>query len=58
MFYPIKSRGDLEKLEELDSLKNQVEELRVQDQIGKQNFHEDMKKLIEPLTKTIEDTSE
>ena len=31
MLYSIKNRDDLEKLEELTSLQNQVEELRLQD---------------------------
>ena len=32
--------------------------VRLQDKLGKQNFHEDMKKLYEPLTDTIKNTSE
>ena len=39
------------------SLKNQVNELRLQDKLGKQKFHENIEKLHEPLTDTIEDTS-
>ena len=54
--YSIKKR---ENLEELVSLKNQVEEVWLQDKLGKQNHHEDMKKLYEPLTTdTIKNTSE
>ena len=48
----------MEKLEELDSLQNQVKALRLQHNLGKQNFHEDMKKLYEALTDTIKNTSE
>jgi len=44
MLYPIKNIEDLEKLEELASLQNQVKAVRLQDKLGKQNFHEDMKK--------------
>ena len=58
MLFSIKDREDLEKLEELVSLENQVKVVRIQDKLGKQNFHEDMKKIIEPVTKTIKDVSE
>ena len=44
MLYSIKSREDLEKLEELVSLGNQVEELPLHDKLGKHNFHENVKK--------------
>ena len=58
MLYSIKNVEDLEKLEELASLQNQVKTVRLQDRLGKQNFHEDMRKLYEPLTDTIKKTSE
>ena len=38
MFYSIKVRDDLEKVEELASPQNQLEELRLQDKLGKRNF--------------------
>ena len=49
---------DLEKLEDLGSLQHQVRAVRLQDKLGKQNFHEYMKKLYEPLIDTIKNTSE
>ena len=58
MLYSIKNREDLEKLKELATLQNQVKAVRLQDKLVKQNFHEDMKKLYEPLTDTIKDVSE
>ena len=58
MFFPIKDREDLEKLDELVSLQNQVKAVRLQDKLGKQNFHEDMKKSFEPVTKSLEKKSE
>ena len=58
MLFPIKNREDLEKLNELVSLQNQVKTVRLQDKLGKQNFHEDMKKVYEPLTDTIKNVSE
>ena len=58
MLYSIKDRGDLENLEELVSLENQVKAVRLQDKLGKQNFHEGMKKVFEPVTKSLENTSQ
>ena len=58
MLFPIKDREDLEKLNELASLQGQVKAVRLQDKLGKQNFHEDMKKVFEPMTDTIKNTSE
>ena len=58
MLYSIKDREDLEKLEELVSLQNQVKVDKLQDKLGEQNFHEDMKKVFEPVTKSLENTSE
>ena len=58
MLFPIKDREDLEKLNKLVSLQDQVKAVRLQDKLGKQNFHEDMKKVFEPMTDTIKNTSE
>ena len=58
MLYSIKDREDLENLNELASLQDQVKVVRLQDKLGKQNFHEDMKKVFEPVTKSLENTSE
>ena len=58
MLYSIKNREDFEKLKELATLQNQVKAVKLQDKLGKQNFHEDMKKLYEPVTDTIKDVSE
>ena len=54
----IENGEDLEKLEELASLQNQVEEVRLQDQSCKQNFHENLKNLHEALICTLKATSE
>ena len=58
MLYSIKNIEELEKLNELVSLQSQVKNDRLQDKLGKQNFHEDMKKVFEPVTKSLEITSE
>ena len=58
MLYSIKDREDLENLNELASLQDQVKTVRLQDKLGKQNFHEDMKKVFEPVTKSLENTSQ
>ena len=58
MLYAIKNNDDLENLNDLVTLQNQVKTVRLQDKLGKQNFHEDMKKVFEPVTKSLENTSE
>ena len=58
MLYSIKDREDLENLNELVSLQDQVKTVRLQDKLGEQNFHENIKKVFEPVTKTIENTSQ
>ena len=57
MLYSIKDR-DLENLNELASLQDQVKAVRLQDKLGKQNFHEDMKKVFEPVTKSLGNSSQ
>ena len=56
MLYSINDREDLESLEELVSLESQLKAVRLQDKFGKQNFHKDMKKVFEPVTKSLEIT--
>ena len=58
MLYPINNIEDLQKLDEAVSLQNQVKVVRLQDKLGKQNFHEDMQEVFEPLTNTLKKTSE
>ena len=58
MLYSIKNKEVLEKLNELVSLESQVKAVRSQHKLGKQNFHEHMKKVFEPVTKSIKDVSE
>ena len=58
MLFPIRNLEDLQNLNEAVSLQNQVKDVRLQDKLGKQNFHEDMTKVFEPLTDTLKKTSE
>ena len=58
MMFPIKNKEDLEKLNEAVSLQHQVKVVRLQDKLGKQNFHENLKEAFEPVTKSLEKTSE
>ena len=58
MLYAIKNIDDLENLNELVSLENQVKFVRLQDKLGKQNFHEDMINVFEPVTKSLANTSQ
>ena len=58
MLFPINNREDLQNLNELVSLQNQVNEVRLQDKLGEQNYHEDSKKIFKPMTEAIKSTSE
>ena len=58
MLHSFKNREDLKKIEELVSIQNQVEEARLQDKFGKQNSHENIKKVLEPVTETMKKNSE
>ena len=58
MLYSIKNVEDLEKLNEAISLQKQVQEIRLQNKLGNQNYHEDIKKFFEPMTDEIKNTSE
>ena len=58
MLYPNKNIEDLKDLNEAASLQNQVKIVRLQDRLGDQNYHEDAKKLIKPMTDAIRNTSE
>ena len=57
MLFPINKREDLQNLNELVSLQNQVNEVRLQDRLGEQNYHEDSKKLFKPMTDVLKSTS-
>ena len=58
MLFPIKNVEDLQNLNEAVSLQNEVKLVRLQDKLGKQNFHEDLKEVFEPMTNAIKKTSE
>ena len=58
MMFAIKDREDLQKLNELILLKDQVQEVRLQDKLWEQNYHEDAKKFFKPMTDEIKNTSE
>ena len=58
MMFPIRNVEDLQNLNEAVSLQNQIKVVRLQDKLGKQNFHEDLTEVFEPLTNTLKKTSE
>ena len=58
MLYSNKNKEDLENIKELILLQDQVKAVRLQDKLGKQNFHEVMKKVFEPVAKSLENTSQ
>ena len=58
MLFSIKNIEELGQLNELVSLQIQVQELRLQDKLGEQNYHQNVKKLHEPITNTMKNTSD
>ena len=54
MLYSIRNIEELEKLNKLISLQKQVDEVRLQDKLREQNYHQNTKKLIEPMSDAIE----
>ena len=58
MLYSIKNREDWENLNKLVSLNNQIEELRLQGELGKHKFHKKIKEVFEPVIGTKKITSE
>ena len=52
MLYSVKNIEDLEHLQELVSIKCQVEEVRLQDRLGKQKFHGKTETVFQPVTHT------
>ena len=53
MLYPIRNIEELEKLNKLISLQKQVDEVRLQDKLGEQNYHQNTKKLIDSMSDAI-----
>ena len=58
MLYSIKNVEILEKLNEAISLQKQVQEVRLQNKLGDQNYHEDINKFFKPMTDELKNTSE
>ena len=58
MLFAINNREDLENPNKLVSLESQVKALRLQDKLGNQNFHENLKKVFEVVIKSNRDVSE
>ena len=58
MLYSIKNVEDLEKLYEAISLQKQVQEIRLQNKLGDQNYREDINKFFKPMTDELKNTSE
>ena len=58
MMFPIRNVEDLQNLNEAVLLQNHVKDVRLQEKLEKQNFHEDMTEVFEPLNNTLKKTSE
>ena len=58
MLYSIKNLEDLKGLNELVTLQDRVKEVKLQDKLGEQNYHQKSEKLFEAVTKCTKDVSE
>ena len=58
MIYAIKNKEDLKHLEEFDELQLKVKEVRLVENLGKQGYHYDTRKLLQPITKALTDTNQ
>ena len=58
MLFPIKNVEYLQKIDEAVSLKNQVQEVRLQDKLGDQNCLENAKNVFKLMTDATKNTSE
>ena len=56
--YSIKNRDEFENLNKLISLHDQVKALGLQERLDKQSFHDDMRRVFEPVTKSVDDVSQ
>ena len=56
--YPINNREDLQNLNDAVLLQNQVQEVRLQNKLGDQNYHQDINKFFKPMTDELKNTSE
>ena len=54
----IKNIEDIQKLNESVSFEKEVKVVKLQDKLGEQNYHHDRKKLLEPMTDAIKNTSQ
>ena len=57
MTYSLKNKVDLKDLEKLDDLQSKVENYSLFEKFSKQGFRYDVEELLEPITKTLTDTS-
>ena len=58
MLFPIKNREDLKNLNDAVLLQNQVQEVRLQNKLGDENYHDDINKFFKPMTDELKNTSE
>ena len=58
MLFPIKNREDLKNLNDAVLLQSQVQEVRLQNKLGDQNYREDINKIFKPMTDELKNTSE
>ena len=56
--FPIKNVEDLQKLNYAVFLEKKIKKVRLEDKLGKQNFHENLKKVFDSVTKSLENASQ
>ena len=58
MLYSSKNTDDSENLRKLAPLQRQTKVLRLQDKLGTQKFHYEVKEIFEPVTDTVKQTAQ
>ena len=56
--FAFENKEDLKDLQELEDLQLIVKKVRLVEKLGKQGYHYDIIELVEPITKTLTDTSQ
>ena len=56
--FPIENVEDIQRKNEAVSLESQVKVVRLQDKLGKQNYHHKTEELFESVSDTIKNSSE
>ena len=58
MTYSIKNKDELKDLDELDDLQSKIKQVRLNEKLGKQSYHYEIKELFQTFSDTLENTSQ